>query len=138
MATLEARIKAALDLVADDVMVREFCVPFYASGAMTVRTGVSRIPMFGSGIILGVRAQLNTAPTGGTTFKVDVNKNGTTIYGTQANRPIWAASANAATVGAHSVTTFADGDYFTIDIDAIGSTVAGSDLCVGLFLLRTT
>jgi hypothetical protein len=26
------------------------------------------------------------------------------------------------------VTTIADGDYFTVDVDQIGSTVAGSDL----------
>lgn len=138
MATQQSRLEDLLDAIAGDMMVRKFVVPFYASGVMTTRTGVSKIPILGGGVILGVRAYLNTAPTGGTTFKVDVNKNGTTIYGTQANRPIWTASANAATVGAHSVTTYADGDVFSIDIDAIGSTVAGSDLVVALYLLGTS
>jgi hypothetical protein len=137
VATLEARIKEVLDLVADDVMLREFCLPFYKSGVQATFVGTGQIPVLGSGIILGVRARLATAPTGATTFKVDVNKNGTTIFGTQTNRPTWVASANAATVGAHSVTTFADGDYFSVDVDAIGSSVAGSDLTLGLYLLRT-
>jgi hypothetical protein len=135
--SLVQEIKDALDLIADDVMVREFVLPFYKSGAQTTFVGAGHFPCLGSGIILGVRAHLNTAPTGATTFKVDVNKNDTTIFGTQANRPIWVASAKLATVGAHSVTTFADGDVFSIDVDAVGSTIAGSDLNVGVYLLRT-
>lgn len=136
--TYDDQVKAALQAVAGDMMVREFCLPYYKQGAQTAFVGTGQLPILGAGRILGVRARLATAPTGTTTFKVDVNKNGTSIYGTQANRPTWTASANAATVGAHSVTTFVDGDYFSIDVDAIGSTVAGSDLTVGLYLLRTS
>lgn len=105
---------------------------------LTVRTGVGRfvIPV-GTWDIVAVAAMVNTVPTGATTLKIDVNKNGTTIYGTQANRPIWAASANAATVGAHSVTSVTAGDYLTVDIDDVGSTIAGKDLDVVILLQRT-
>ena len=112
-------------------------VSFAAQGTMTVRTGKSRVQLLGSGIIVAVYGYLDTAPTGATTFKVDVNKNGTTIYGTQGNRPIWTASANAATVGSHSVTTYSSGDTLSCDVDAVGSTVPGSDLSITVWLLRT-
>lgn len=111
---------------------------FSKGGTLTVATGTFRFPIKGGDFeIISIAAMVGTAPTGGTQLAVDVNKNGTTIYGTQANRPIWTASANAATVGAHSVTTVTTGDYLTVDIDAVGSTVAGADLVVSIRLQRT-
>jgi hypothetical protein len=110
---------------------------FVATGAMSVRTGKQKVQLTGSGKIIAVKAWLDTAPTGTTTFKVDINKNETTIYGTQANRPTWVASAQAATVGVHSVTTYVDGDRISWDIDAVGNTVAGSDISVTIWVLPT-
>lgn len=78
--------------------------------------------------ISSVRASVGTAPTGATLI-VDVNKNGTTIFTTQANRPAIAISGNTAT-GTPDVTSWASGDYLTVDVDQVGSTVAGSDLTV--------
>jgi hypothetical protein len=76
-------------------------------------------------------ASVGTAPTGASLI-VDINKNGTTIFTTQANRPTIAAGTNFAESGTPAVTTWADGDYVTFDVDQIGSTVAGSDLVVAL------
>lgn len=110
---------------------------FSRAGAMTVGAGVLRFPIKGGTFdIVSVAAMVNTAPTGSSAI-IDVNKNGTTIYGTQGNRPTIAISANSATVGAHSVTSVTTGDYLTVDIDQIGSTVAGSDLVVVVRLQRT-
>jgi hypothetical protein len=110
--------------------------PFSLVGVLTVRTGVSRYPVKGGTFqIQTVAAMVNTAPTGASVI-IDVNKNGSTIYGTQANRPTIAASANAATVGAHTATTVTDGDYLTVDVDQIGSSVAGSDLVVVIRMQR--
>jgi len=115
----------------------EVCA-FSKGGTLTTGTGTFRFPIKGGTFaIVSIAAMVGTAPTGGTTLKVDVNKNGTTIFGTQANRPIWTASANAATVGTHSVTSVTDGDYLTVDIDDVGSTVAGADLVVVVRLQRT-
>lgn len=111
-------------------------VSFTATGAMSTRTGKSFLQLLGSGKIVAVFAYLNTAPTGATTFKIDVNLNGTTIYTTQANQPTWVASANAATVGAHLVTTYVNGDRLSVDVDAVGSTVAGSDLTVTVWVRK--
>lgn len=110
-------------------------IQFVATGAMSVRTGKQKVQLFGSGRIVAVKAWLDTAPTGATTFKVDINKNEVSIYGTQANRPTWVASAQAATVLAHSVTTFVDGDRISWDIDAVGNTVAGSDISVTVWVI---
>lgn len=110
--------------------------PFSHVGALTVKTGTSRYPIKGGTFqIQTIAAALNTPATGSTAI-VDVNKNGASIYGTQANRPTFPVSVNNATVGAHTATTVADGDYLTIDIDQIGSTVAGSDLTVVVRMQR--
>lgn len=74
-----------------------------------------------------------TAPTG-SALTFDVNKGGTTIYGTQGNRPSLAAAAVAAQAGANSVTTLADGEYLTCDCDAVGSSVHGADAVVRVWL----
>lgn len=111
-------------------------LPFGYAGTLTVRTGTSRYPIKGGTFqIQTIAAMVNTAPTGATLI-VDVNKNGTSIYGTQANRPTFAVSATSATVGAHTATTVTDGDYLTVDVDQIGSTVAGADLVVVVRLQR--
>jgi hypothetical protein len=80
--------------------------------------------------ITGVRASVGTAPTGASII-IDVNKNGTTIFTTQANRPTIAAAGNTSgNVTNMNVTTVAAGEYLTVDIDQIGSTIAGADLTV--------
>lgn len=80
--------------------------------------------------IRSVRATVNTAPTGAAVI-VDVNMGGTTIFGTQANRPTIAAAAKTSgKATGFSVSTIPDGSSITVDIDQIGSTVAGADLVV--------
>jgi hypothetical protein len=100
------------------------------AGAQTVVTGVGgRIYIGQARRIRGARISLGTAPTGAS-FIVDVNKNGTTIFTTQANRPTIAAAGFASSVAFPDVDTLVAGDYLSIDVDQIGSTVAGSDLQV--------
>lgn len=112
------------------------CAPFTSAGVLTVKTGTSRFPIKGGTFqIQTVAVMVGTAPTGAAVI-VDVNKNGTTIYSNQANRPTVAISGTSATVGAHAATTVTDGDYLTVDIDQIGSTIAGSDLVVMIRLQR--
>jgi hypothetical protein len=80
--------------------------------------------------IRSVRAVVRTAPTGASVL-VDVNINGTTIYTTQANRPtVLAAGTNSGKSTGFSLSTIPDGAALTVDIDQIGSTVAGADLTV--------
>lgn len=103
---------------------------FSQGGALAVGAGTFRYPNK-SGVtrtIHSVTASVNTAPTGASVI-VDVNKNGTTIFTTQGNRPTIAASGFTNT-GTPDVTSWADGDYLQIDVDQIGSTIAGADLTI--------
>jgi hypothetical protein len=102
------------------------------TGSLTTIVGTMRIynDTTTAWTILSVRASAGTAPTGASIL-VDINKNGTTIFTTQANRPTIAAAANTSgKVTNMDVTTVAAGDYLTVDIDQVGSTVSGSDLVV--------
>lgn len=103
---------------------------FGRSGTLKALAGQSRLMLPFSGTVQGVRATVGTAPTG-TPIIVDVNKNGTTIFTTQANRPTIAIAANDS--GAEKtpdVTSFVAGDYFTCDVDQVGTGTAGADLLV--------
>lgn len=112
--------------------------PLSVSGAVSVAVGTHRIynDTTGNLTIAGVRASVGTAPTGAS-LKVDVNRNGTTIFPTQANQPTITAGSN--TTGKNTsaeVTDFAVGDYLTVDVDQVGSTVAGSNLVVQILVTR--
>ena len=76
-----------------------------------------------------VYIEVKTAPTGASII-VDVHKNGTTIFTTQSARPEIAISGFTDTSGTPDVTSFAKDDAVTIDVDQIGSTIAGADLVV--------
>ena len=100
-------------------------------GNISVRTGVHRI-YNDTGVTLTIRAvrtTVNTAPSG-QVIRTDINKNGTTIFTTQGNRPSIAIAANTSKVTNMDVTTLADGEYLTYDIDQVGSGTVGADLLV--------
>lgn len=108
---------------------------FYISGAQT--TGAKKASkLIGVACeIVDVRAHLDTAPAG-SSFIVDVNKNGTTIFTTQSARPTILAAANASSNTAPAVTALAAGDRLSVDVDQIGSGTAGSDLYVSVTVRR--
>lgn len=114
-------------------------IVFHHAGVISAGTGVFEVPIKGGTFdIVSVAARASTAPVGASTFlSFDVNKNGTTIYGTQGNRPIHASTSKDATVGAHSVTSVTTGDYLSVDVDAIGNTTPGSNAVLVIRLQRT-
>lgn len=102
----------------------------------TLTTGTDKAPTLeipADCYLLGVRLVVKTAPTGATII-VDVNLNGTTVFTTQGNRPVIAISATSgSTYTLNNGTDIEEldlGDKLTIDIDQVGSTVAGADLTV--------
>jgi hypothetical protein len=110
-------------------------VEFSKAGTLTTGTGAHRW-YNDTGRTLtfhSTRASVGTQPTG-SSILIDVNKDGTTIFTTQASRPTIAVSTNTDQGAAPDVTTIADGSYLTVDIDQIGSTIAGADLVVQIFL----
>lgn len=112
---------------ADDV--GKTLIAFTRNGALAVLAGTTRFRVPVNCTILGVAATVGGAPTGASLI-VDVNKNGTTLFTNQANRPTIAAGANASGDTVPDITALVAGDYLTIDTDQVGSTVAGSDLVV--------
>jgi hypothetical protein len=79
-----------------------------------------------------VRASVNTAPTG-STLVVDINEGGSTILSTKLSIDASElTSTTAATAAVISDTGLADDAEITIDIDQIGSTIAGKGLKVVL------
>lgn len=84
-----------------------------------------------------VRISVTTAPTG-STLTVDINESGSTILSTKLTIDISEkTSTTAATPAVISDSTLADDAEITIDIDQIGSTVAGAGLKVFLIGTRT-
>jgi hypothetical protein len=80
--------------------------------------------------IVGVRATVSVAPTGADLI-VDVHKDGTTIFTTAANRPTIAAGAyDSIDWAAPDVTALSADSYLTVNIDQVGSTIAGGGLTV--------
>ncbi|HVL15857.1 MAG TPA: hypothetical protein VM529_25015 [Gemmata sp.] len=98
----------------------------------TNKTNVLEAPFAGK--IVKAWMVAKTGPTGAALI-VDINKNGSTIWATQANRVRIAAGATEGTETSFDTTTFAAGDNFTIDVDQIGSTEAGQDVTVVLSCL---
>lgn len=85
-----------------------------------------------NGKIVDLRACVLSAPAGSSAI-LDVNKNGTTIFTTQANRPTVAAAATVATLaGPPQVLEFVAGDVFTVDVDQVGSGTAGTGFTVSV------
>lgn len=82
--------------------------------------------------VTGGKLEVGTAPTGAALI-CDIHKNGTTMFTTQGNRPTIADAGTSAAITAPDVTSIAAGDRIELDIDQIGSTVAGSDLSLTLY-----
>jgi hypothetical protein len=75
-----------------------------------------------------------TAPTGAA-IVVDVHLDGITLFTNQANRPQIVEAANTGQSTTIENNSWADGHYLTVDIDQIGSIVAGSDMTVHIIYL---
>lgn len=105
-----------------------------SAGAQTVGVGKRTfiIPK-GTWRLRDMQSRLGTAPTGAN-FVLDVNKNGTTIFTDQTNRPFIATGTFPANAFRPQSVSFVGGDRLSYDVDVIGSSVAGSDLDTTFFL----
>jgi hypothetical protein len=127
---LSSTDKTKLDGIASGAIATEAgLLTFSKVGTLAVATGAHRLYVPWAITIVSVGISLGTANTGAT-FIVDVNKNGTTIYGTQADRPDIAASGQWSGWHVPNTTAVAADDYLTVDVDQVGSTIAGADLTV--------
>lgn len=100
--------------------------------ALTTGTGKVTFRMPFAFTLTGVRASVTTAPTG-SALTVDINEGGSSILSTEITIDATEkTSTTAATPAVISDTALADDAEITIDIDTVGSTVAGAGLKVYL------
>lgn len=76
-----------------------------------------------------VYANVTTAATGGTLLQLDVKKNGVSIFSTKITLDATEkTSVTAATPAVLSTTSISADDQMTVDVVAVGSTIAGSGI----------
>lgn len=119
------------------VATRPVLLPFASPGDLAVGAGTSRIYLPTAGTIQSVEASVGTAPDGQPAI-IDVDKNGTTIFTTQANRPSIIAGAHTSGKTTPDVTTFSIGDYLTVDVDQVGILPVSTVEFVSLAALNAT
>ena len=99
--------------------------------ALTAATGKAEFQMPYAFTITDVMMTLTTAGTGGTLVTVDINEGGTSILSTKLTTDASEkTSRTAATAAVVSDSSLANNGVITIDVDAIGSTIAGAGLKV--------
>ena len=107
------------------------------STALTTGTNKVRFRMPYAFTLSEVRSSVNTAPTGASLI-VDINEGGASILSTKLSIDATeTTSTTAATPAVISDSSLADDAEISIDIDQIGSTIAGAGLKVSLIGVRT-
>jgi len=105
-------------------------IPMTYIGNLVVAAGAVRWYSPANFTISNVIISVATVPTGADVI-VDVNKNGVTLFTTQSARPkIVAGGSNVDTTSVPAITSMVAGDYLTVDIDQVGSSVPGANLTV--------
>lgn len=104
--------------------------------ALTAGAGKLTFRMPYAATLLAVRANVKTAPTGAN-LVVDVNEAGISVLSTKLSIDASeTSSTTAATPAVISDSSLADDAEMTIDIDQVGSSIAGAGLKVGLYVRR--
>jgi hypothetical protein len=104
--------------------------------ALTTGTAKVTFRMPNAMTLTDVRASVTTAPTG-SVLTVDINESGTSVLSTKLTIDAGEkTSTTAATPAVISDSALADDAEITIDIDGVGSTVAGAGLKVALIGTR--
>jgi len=123
---------SSLHAALQDLWVSDsFQWPFYIDGAQaTISGGTAYFETPETARIDEVRIHLGTTPSG-SNFIVDVNDDGVTVFTTQANRPTITPGGFSVTSGtADGGTSVAKNSVLTVDVDQVGSSIAGSDLAI--------
>jgi hypothetical protein len=105
--------------------------------ALTTGAAKTTFRIVGDHTLSEVRASVTTAPTG-SAITIDVNESGTTIFSTELTIDATEyTSTTAATPAVIDAPALADDAEITVDIEAIGSTIAGAGLKVVLIGTET-
>jgi hypothetical protein len=109
---------------------------FDGRATLTTGTGSMGKKLRQDARIVQIIGEVGTAPTGADLI-IDLQKNGgsNNLYTTQANRPTVAATTTTSTTTLPDVVNLLSTDYLTVDIDQIGSSVAGGYLVLTLLVI---
>ena len=137
-----AAIKMTAQDIADLASSSSVLVPIgiaVSDETTALTTGVAKVTfrMPYAFTLTAVRASVTTAPTG-SVLTVDINEGGTSILSTKLTIDASEkTSTTAATAAVISDSALADDAEITIDIDTVGSTIAGAGLKVWLIGNKT-
>lgn len=109
-------------------------IVFNVSGNLTIGAKSNRWYFTEETTIINVVAHVDTAPTGANVI-FDVNKNDTTIFTIQANRPTILQNDFVDLSSTPNVTTLSAGDYIVVEVDQIGTSIPGANAIVRLVVL---
>lgn len=126
-------------ILAGDTKTAVITLAFSIPGALTTGQKTQRLLAPCAITLTKVRLVIDTAPTGASVI-IDVHTGtgaGTTIFTTQGNRPTILATEKTAVSSAPDVTAIAEADEFSVIVDQIGSTIAGSDLTIEVIGTQT-
>lgn len=123
--TQYTELDARLDVLEAEGSMVTFSLP----GSLSATTGTARLynDSGSTRTLTSVRASVGTAPAGGSVV-VDVLKNGTSLYPTT-TRPTIADGTNTG-AAVPDTTTWAAGEYLTVDVVGVGGSTPGADLTV--------
>lgn len=99
------------------------------AGPLAVYTGKLRWTPPGTVTLSGALARVTT-PSSGADINFDINKNGTSIVSSYIT-----TETSGGTEFSLLSTSIGKTDYLTVDIDQVGSSIAGSDLVVSIFYI---
>lgn len=104
---------------------------------LVVATEVVTFRMPWTGTLIDIRSNVNTAPTDAT-LSIDVNKNALSVFSTKLTIDSGEKTSVTASAGVIiSDTSFVDNDEITIDIDQVGSTIAGTGAKLTFYFIKT-
>ena len=113
----------------EDDPIQKSSLQLYIDDALAVEEKVAALLAIDDLTITAIKLSVDVAPTGAAII-VDIHKNGVTLYTTQDNRPTIAIGETSATAELPDIVTLTKGDRITVDIDQVGSTIAGENLIV--------
>lgn len=114
------------------IFSRAYTSSYAAAGELEVGAGTFRLPFGQPARLINVRASVAVAPTGANII-IDVNLNGASVF-TSATKPTIVAGTNMSAVAFPDTQYIDIGEYLTVDIDQVGSTLPGEDLTVTVLL----
>lgn len=133
-----AAARTTLGIDSSNVKLTESLIVAISDETTALTTGTAKVTfrMPYAFTLSAVRASVTTAPTGAT-LTIDINEGGVSILSTKLTIDVSEkTSTTAATAAVISDASLADDAEITVDIDQIGSTVAGAGLKIALIGTR--